>query len=240
MASTRPAWALNLPSGPSWYEKWWDFDSELDLADFAWTIIGGDGTEQCAWKGSIVISDEAFGSVVLTTDDHDNDSIIGQAKYETLKLALGKTYYIVGRLKGGDATQQDDLFGAWKRDTVPLGGSDGFSDGAAFRKDDGDTNWDAIRAYNASTFPDDYAQENGIYTEVADTYKVLTIKIVMDANTAGVGTIQYYVDGVDKHRAGPSAVIVHDEELAIGFGVMAGEAAAKTLTIDGVGILAER
>jgi len=239
MASTRPAWALNLPSGPSWYEKWWDFDSEQDLSDFAWTVVGGDGTEQCAWKGSISLSDEAFGSVVLTTDDHDNDSIIGQLKFETLKFALGKTYYLIARLKPGDATQQDVLFGAWIRDTVPLGGSDGFSDGVAFRKDDGDTNWDAIRAYNASTFPDDYTQENAVATATT-SYVVLVMRIVMDANTAGVGTITYHVDGVSKHTAGPTATIVHDEELALGFGVMAGEAAAKTLTIDGVGILAER
>jgi len=239
MASTRPNWALNLPSGPTWYERWWDFDSEHDIADFAWTVIGGDGAEQCAWLGSIALNDEAFGAVLLTNDDNDNDSIIGQLKVESLKFALGKTYYLSARLKLGDATQCDAMFGAWIRDTVPLGGTDGASDGVWFRKDDGDTNWDAVRAYNAATFPDDYTQENGVAT--ADTsYVILTIRIVMDANTAGKGTITYYTDGTSRHTAGPTATIVHDEELALGFGIMNGEAAAKTLTVDAVGYIAER
>ena len=241
MASTRPNWALNLPSGPTWYEKWWDFDSEQDIADFAWTVIGGDGAEQCGFKGSVALSDGRNGEVLLTNDDQDNDSIIGQLKAETIRFnSLGKTTYLVARLKVSDDDQNDWLFGAWKRDTVPLGGSDGFSDGIAFRKDDGDDDLDAMRAFNAATFPDDYSQEQNVYTVVADTYMILTIRVVMDANTAAVGRVDYYVDNVVKSSTTASASIVNDEELALGFGIMNGEAVAKTMTIDAVGILQER
>ena len=241
MASTRPYWAINLPSGPSWHEQWWDFNSDLELGDFAIDVIGGVGAEQCGWKGSVVISDGRLGELLITNDSQDNASTIVQAIKENIRFnSLGKTTYLIARLKVSDDDQIDWMFGAWKRDTVPLGGTDGASDGIWFRKDDGDDNLDAVRAYNAATFPDDYSQENDIYTVVADTYMILTIRVVMDANTAAIGTVNFYVDNVIKYTTTAGSSIVPDEELAIGVGVMNGEAVAKTMTIDGMGILQER
>jgi hypothetical protein len=68
------------------------------------------------------------------------------------------------------------------------------------------------------------------------------IKVVTDANTLGVGTAQFYIDGViGATLGGPTNVyIAHDEELAIGFGIQNGEAVAKTMTVEAVGYICER
>lgn len=238
MASTRPAWALNLPSGASWQEKWWDFDSERDLSDFAIDVRGGDGAEQCAWKGSVLWQDGRLGELLVTNDDQDNDYSVIQHKIESIRFnSLGKTTYLVFRLKLSDVDDSDFIAGAWKRSTTPF---TLISDGVFFASDDGDDNLDVARAYNAATRPDDYTQEQDVYTLVDDTYMVLTIRIVMDPNTSGVGTITYYVDGVAKHTSGPTASIVADEELAVGVALQNGSAAAKTMTVDAIGILQER
>lgn len=238
MASTRPNWALNLPSGPTWHEQWWDFNSPQDLADFAIDVVGGDGSEQAAWKGSVVVQDARTGELLITNDDNDDDSTVIQALAESIRFnSLGKTVYLVFRLKLSDATQKDFIAGAWKRSTTPF---TLISDGVFFTSDDGDDNLDVARAFNAATRPDDYSQENDVYTLVDDTYMILTIRVIMDANTTGVGSITYYVDNVAKHTAGPSASIVHDEELAVGVALRNGAAAAKTMTIDTIGVLQER
>ena len=240
MASTRPNWALNFPSGPTYHEKWISFDSDIDVSKFNWTIIGGVGAEQCGWQGSIEIQDELHGSLKLTNDANDNDSIIGQLRYETIKFSgLGKTHWIVGRMKVSDATQSDFMFGVWKRDTVPLGGTDGASDGIWFRKDDGDAYIDSVRAYNAATFPDDYSQDTAIGT-MTTSYITYAIRVITDATTTGTATIQFYLDGNVAGSAISTTNLVADEELALGFGIMNGEAAAKTLTVESVGYLIER
>lgn len=238
MASTRPAWALNLPNGASWEEHWWDFTSEQDIADWAWTVVGGDGAEQCAWKGSISLTDGRLGLLTLTNDDNDNDSIVGILKNECLRFnSLGKTSYLIARLKVSDATQSDFFFGAMKTTTTP---DTLISDGVFFKKDDGDDDLDACRAFNAATAPDDYSQEQNVYTVVDDTFMVLVMRIVMDANTAAIGRIDYYVDGVTKASTTASASIVNDEELAPFVFIKNGAAAAKSMTIDSIGVLQER
>lgn len=238
MASTRPNWSLNFPSGPTWHEQWWDFNSERDLGDFAIDVRGGDGAEQCAWKGSVLFQDGRLGEVLITNDDNDNDYTVFQSKVENIRFnSLGKTTWIVFRLKVSDDDQVDWIAGAWKRSTTPF---TLISDGVFFSKDDGDDDLDAARAFNAATRPDDYSQETNIQAVAADTYMVLAIRVIMDSNTAAVGSVTYYVDGTAKYTAGPSASICNDEELAVGVAIQNGEAVAKTMTIDTIGIIQER
>lgn len=238
MASTRPYWALNLPSGPSWHEKWWDFDSELDLADFAQDVRGGDGTEQCAYKGSILWQDDRLGSLLITNDDQDDDYSVVQHKVESLRFnSLGKTTYVLARLKMSDVEQSDFIFGAWKRSTTPF---TLISDGLFFSSDDGDSYLDCSRAFNAATRPDDYSQELAAYTMTNDTYMVLCLRVIMDSVTAAKGRATYYVDNVPVYDTPALSSIVNDEELAIGVALQNGAAAAKTLTLDGIGYLQER
>lgn len=238
MASTRPSWALNLPSGPSWHEQWWDFDSERDLADFAIDVRGGYGAQQFAYKGSVLWQDGRLGELLVTNDSNDDDYSVIQHKVESIRFnSLGKTTYLAARLKMSDVEQSDFIFGAWKRSTTPF---TLISDGVFWASDDGDSYLDASRAFNAATRPDDYSQELAAYTMTNDTYMTLCIRVQMDAITAGVGQLTYYVDNVAKYVSASSASIVNDEELAIGVALQNGAAAAKTLTLDGIGYLQER
>lgn len=222
MATTTPWFAQNLPAGPDGYGMFMDFDRDTDEDQFIITRVGS-STE--------VISDAVYGEMLTTNAAADNDSTEYQWEAETIRFnGLGKTYWIFGRFSISDATQSDWVFGVAKTDTTMIAG---VSDGVWFRKDDGDTNVDAVSAFNASSFPDDYTQTNGIAT-MDTSYHEYAIRVVTDATTLGTAVITYFVDGTPKTSI-TTTTLCHDEELALTFGIQNGEAVAKTMNTDYVG-----
>lgn len=233
MASDRPAWAQNLPSQGTYYYKFWDFATSADLADFVPTIV----TDGAGWDGSIAITDARGGVLACTNTTTDDDEIQMDTEWETIRFnKLGFTYYIYGRFKIDDATQLDLVFGVHKRDTTWITLT---SDGIFFAKDDGSTDIKGKSAFNASA-TSEYGSTTGAST--ADTsYHDFEIRVVTDANTLGAGVISFYVDGtlVGQLGSNQSATsICHDEEMTIGWAHRNGEAAAKTFSIDKLGVLA--
>lgn len=226
---TTPWFARNLPNGPDGYGKFVDFDEDSDIDKFELTTID-------SLDATVAISDAHGGELLVTTGAADDDSCEFQWKAESLKLeGLGKTYWVFGRFKTGEATQSDLRFGLMITDTtfLPGAGTAGASDGVWFGKDDGDTNWDAVYAKDASTFPDDYSKNNGVGT-LDTSYHEYAIRIVTNAVTQGTATITYYIDGTPV-SAPSTTTLPYDEELALSFGIQNGSAAAKTLTVDYVG-----
>lgn len=232
MPANLPYWAQNLPSGPDYYVQFLDFDRDSDEDQLSITRVG---------TSTDAVSDAAFGEMLTTNDTNDNDSTEYQWEAETIRFnGLGKTYWLICRAKFSDATDSDVRFGAMKTDTtfLPGTGAAGVSDGVWWGKDDDDTNLDGVHAFNAATFPDDYSKNNALAT-LDTSYHTYAIRIVTDATTLGTAAITWYFDGVAKTTANTTG-LVHDEELALSFGIQNGAAAAKTATWDYVGFAVER
>lgn len=223
----------NVQSGPEWFVHFFDFHRDIEVATSSWTFNVTNST------APTTVSDEAFGAVAVTNATGDNDRIEVSAIAETVKLnGLGKEYWFLARAKCSDATQADYAFGLIIADADWLGDSAVASDGIWFRKDDGDTNWDTVIAYNAASISD-YATQVGVST--CDTsYHTFAIRIVTDAVTQGRGTVTFYIDGAVVGSPQTTSSLPYDEELALAFGVQNGEAAAKTLTLDYIGVMAQR
>lgn len=179
-----------------------------------WTLTtielgGGNATE--------AITDEVGGVLLVTNDAADNDSDEFQMKVcEAFKLTPNKPAWLEGRFKVSDATQSDFIFGLCITDTILF---DGFTDGVYFLKDDGDANIDRHTEKNST---DDTA-DTGV--DMADgVYVILGIK------WDGVDGVEYWINGVQV--ATSKTNVPDDENLCISFGLMNGEAVAKTLSVD--------
>lgn len=219
----------NVPAGPLYHVDFIDFNDDRDLLTSVWTFNVTNST------APTTVSDEKFGVAVFTNATGDNDRIEASRIAETVKLdGLGKEVWFTCRAKVSDATQADYGFGLIITDSAWLGDSDVASDGIWFLKDDGDTNWDTAIAFNAAS-RGDYAQQTAVAT--CDTsYHVFDIRIVTDPTTQGKGVVTFYIDGVVVGSPISTNSLPYDEELALSFGVQNGEAAAKALSIDYIGV----
>lgn len=224
MAQTTPWWAQNLPNGPDGYGAFCDFDGVLDMeAEFDATIVDTTNID-----ATIAISDANNGELLLTNGSADDDSIEMQWKKEIITLnALNKTIWVFGRLKHSDATQEDIAFGLAARDTTFITAVD---NALLFRKDDGDTQIDQEVRQGGSTV----GSSSNISTATT-AYREYAIRIVTDANTLGTGTVTFYIDGSPVGSVIQSASLP-TTEMAISFGCKNGEASAKTMTVDHIGV----
>ena len=195
------------------HQYWDDFDQYV-AADWVITDVGTDTRAVSAGADG--------GILVLTTGAIEDDGTFLQwsgntlaTTAETWKFASGFKLWFMARFKVSDATQSDFIMGLQITDTTPLA----VSDGVYWRKDDGDANLDfvvmaastATTATAASTCVDDTYMELGFYYD-------------------GASGIEYYKDGIKLGTA--VTTNMPSEELTVSFGVQAGAAAAKTLSLD--------
>lgn len=166
------------------------------------------------------------GLLLLTNSAADNDLIALQKTPAMLDLSATKQAWFSCRFKVSDATQSDFVFGMQVVDTTPLD----VTDGIYFLKADGAATVDIICRKNATTGSTSAAS---IATAVSDTF------IQLDWYYDGAGYLFYAVDGV---VSGSLSVADYfpDTSVTMSFAVQNGEAVAKTMTVDWVGVWQER
>lgn len=220
----------NWPNAPKYAVQEYDWLHLSEVADWTWSVSGHSAPS--------ALTQAANGEIVLGSGSAtDNAYVSGQALTESVRLnILGATYRMLFRVKLSDATQLDSIVGLCITNTNTI--NTAIADGIFFRKDDGDTNWDACIAFDASTAPDDYTQTNAVATATT-SYVTLGIQIVLDTATLGTGNVTYFVDGTQVTSIATTG-LPHDEELRLTVAVQNGEAVAKTLTMDYAGVLMQR
>lgn len=205
-----------------WYDAWGpsvckyiqDFvslpvdDTTGDAVEFTNTIVeAGTGDTVHAITG------EAGGVLLITTAANEDDGINMQLKGEMFKFTTDKLLYFGCRFKLSATTQNDILIGLSITDTEMLGG---VTDGVYFRKPDGSTNISFVTEKDASE----------------------TATVVANAGS-GYHTLEFFFDGTQVYAfsegvqfARHTATIPDDEELTVSLQYIAGEAVAKTASID--------
>lgn len=187
--------------------------------DNDWTVTRVEGG---AGESTATLTDVAGGALLITTDAAENDGINMQAIGESFNLAgTGiRALYFGARFKISDATQSDFFIGLCDTDTDILGGAD---DSIGFRKADGST---------AVSFVTEKAgTETTAAAYTADTgYHI--VEFYYDADNS---YLEAFVDGVS---LGSVAVTnLPDEEQRVSIHFLAGEAVAKTMTVDWVRVI---
>lgn len=178
-----------------------------------WTITT---TEAGAGSATEAPANVAGGVLLVTTDDADNDNDFLQLKGEPFTFATGKKTWFKTRFACDDATQSDIVFGLQITDTSPLA----VTDGVYFIKDDGAATFDLEVMKNSTS-----TSTTSVATLVDDTY--ISLGFYFD----GVDKIKVFVN--DAHVAtSVTTNMPDDEELTVSFGIQAGEAAAKALSVD--------
>ena len=176
----------------------------------------------------ILLSSEPGGVLQITNDAADNDADFFQwaggtgAVVEPFLFQTGKALRFATRLKLSDATESDLIAGLVKTDTTPLDATDGIF----FIKADGD-NTIQLKVVKDST-----ATTVDVAEMVDATY--IALEFVYDGNILTV-----FADGVKV--ASPALTNApDDEQLALTFGAVNGEAAAKVLSVDYIGATGQR
>lgn len=181
-----------------------------------------DWTETKVGAGTLAITDESHGVLLMTNAAADNDALSIQLKGESFKPTASKNMYYETRFKVSDATQSDFLVGLVVTDTTPLANANGIY----FRKDDGDTNLDFETTASSVS-----STESGIFTVQDDTYMKLGFHVVGDEK------IDYYVND---SFAGSFDTNIPSTEMRITFHMENGEAVAKTMSVDYIFAAQER
>lgn len=181
---------------------------------------GGDSSEVCA------VNDGVGGELTLTTNDAEDDAEQRTYKTETFKLESGKPLWFEARAKASEATEIDLMIGLIANEDLTAVGDNLPADGIVFLKDDGDTEIDVNSSkdgtdsggQDVATLDTDY-HRYGIYFD-------------------GDSSIEMYLDGEKVDTRG--STICDDEELAPSVMVKAGDANARTLTVDYIRVVQER
>lgn len=179
-----------------------------------------DSGEVCA------VNDGVGGELTLTTNDADDDAEQRVYKTESFKLESGKKLWFEARAKMSEDTDADMVLGLIKSENLTAVSDLLPADGVVFKKDEGDTDIDFVSSKNGT---DDKAEEEGTLDTDYHRYGFYY---------DGDGTITPYIDG----EAGTAleATICDDEELAPTIMVRAGDANARTLTVDYIRVVQER
>lgn len=202
------------------------YANHFTVAEFA-NVAAATGTVTAGWKMTLVeggagestltAGTTAGGTLVITTDNQDNDGINLQLDGEAFQLnGLYPAYFGI-KFKMDTATQSDFLVGLCITNTNLLGG---LSDGVYFRKVDGSTDVYFVLE------KDSVESTTAVDTCVADAW--VTYEFVTD----GVN-IQCYVDGALVTTVACSNVCYpNDEALTPSIHVLTGAAAVTVATVD--------
>lgn len=202
--------------GPDVFEVREDFTNIAVASDAIsnWTVTL---VEAGGGETTITRPDASGGALLITTDANEDDGA-------NLQLTTGESFgfaatnyltYFGCRLKISDATQSDFIAGLCITDTTLLGG---MTDGVYFEKLDGGTGLSFTTEKDSSE-----TQSDALHTIVADTY--VTLEFCFDGTS-----VKALVNGTVV--ASHTATIPNDELLCPSIHFLAGEAVAKTMTID--------
>lgn len=193
--------------------------------DFDYFVAASWTLTETGAGGSTALTDGDGGRLLLTTDAADNDNQFAQKIGESFRFESGKRLFFKARIALSDVTDSDAYVGLMITDTTPLD----ITDGVYF-----------LKADDAATVSF-FAEKNNTSTS-ASAITTLTNATFVELAFAwdGVSQIAYAVNGVVQGAITPSTNLPDDEDLTISFGVQAGAAAAKTLTVDYVYVAKER
>jgi hypothetical protein len=166
------------------------------------------------------------GWLLLTNSAADDDLVALQKTPAMLDLSATKQAWFSSRFKVSDATQSDVVIGMQVVDTTPLD----VTDGIYFLKADGAATVNIVCRKDATTGS---TSASAIATMVSDTF------IQLDWYYDGAGYLFYAVNGT---VGGSLSVASYfpDTTVTVSFGIQNGEAVAKTMTVDWVGVWQER
>lgn len=218
-----PLGMFGLPDPTEWHTYFNDFDTYVAAQ---WTVTSVGVATQA-------LTDINGGAILLTNAAADNDSTQLQKVGESFLLTAGKRTFFKARFKVSDATQSDFVIGLAVLDTTLMGAvdGDGVTDGIFFSKDDGDAQLDVQVQKDTTT---GQVRATNVATVASDTF--LTVAWAYD----GVSEVKYYVNDVHVGTLDGTSTYLPDTELTVSFGVMNGEAVAKTMTVDYVFAAQER
>lgn len=210
-----PLGMYGLPDPTEWHSYFNDFDHYV-AANWTVTAVG---------TGTAALTNLDGGALLLTNSAADNDSIQLQQVGEAFALTAGKRAFFKARFKVSDATQSDLIIGLCVTDTTLMGATAGagVTDGIFFSKDDGVATLDVQCQKNATT---GQTRAAGIATLANDTF--VTVAWAYD----GKGEVAYFVNDVQLGTLAGTAAYLPDTTLAVSFGLMNGEAVAKTMSVD--------
>lgn len=214
---------FGMPDPTTWHLLFDDFDYYL-AGDWTITTVG---------TGTVALTAVDGGNIIITNSAADNDSVQLQKSTAGFTLAAGKKAFVKARFKVSDATQSDFIIGLNVVDTTLMGAVDGAgnTDGIFFSKDDGDALLDVQCQKDATT---GQTRAAGIATVVDDTF--MTVGLYYD----GVSELKYFVNDVQLGTLAATSAYLPDTILTGSFGLMNGEAVAKTMTVDYILIAKER
>lgn len=157
----------------------------------------------------------------------DNDALTTSAVVEAFKYVAGQNQYFEARLKMDDSTQSKGEFGFCITDTTLNGG---MTDGIYFRKKDGDQTWFFVLEKNSTETETELTTALGSTELADDTWITIGFRFVAGA-TAATSHVDVYVNGARVNVNPAMTNLCDDEELALSFCYLTGEANASTLTI---------
>lgn len=198
------------------------FDDFHSYTAAQWTV-----TETQAGATQAVAAGADGGHLVLVNTATDNDVNQVQWAQESFRLQATKKTWLRARFKVSDATNSDVLVGLYITDTSPVASAP--TDGFYFLKADDSTAL-TFRVGKDST----YTTSGTVATMANDTF--VTVTAYLDPVSR---TVKLYNDDT---RVGSVALtnLPDDEDLAVTIAVQAGDANARTLTIDYLMVVKER
>lgn len=208
VTAQNPLGQYGLPDPSKWHTYFEDFDY----------YTAGDWTVTETGSATQALTDADGGVLLVTNAAADDDASFSQKVGESFLMAAGKKAIFKARFKLSDATQTDAVIGLQVTDTTPLDATDGIY----FIKADGSTNLSVVCRKNATT-----GSTTAVATTLADdTY--VTVAWYYDGN----GNLAYFVNDVQIGTLDASSDFLPDTDLTVSFGVVNGEAVAKTMSID--------
>lgn len=181
------------------------------IPGYTTTLVEAGGGES-----TVAQQDGSAGELLITTDANEDDGVELQKVGEAFGCASTNylTYFGI-RLKCDEATQNDFLVGLCITDTTLLGG---MTDGIYFEKLDGGTGISFVTEKNSTE-----TQTDSLATFAANTY--VTLEFLFDG-----ASVRALINGVVV--ATHTTNICNDELLTPSIHYLAGEALAKTMTVD--------
>jgi hypothetical protein len=222
-AKTNPLGMYGMPAPMDWHEYFNDFD-HYTAAQWTVTTVG---------TGTVALTNVDGGALLITNSAADNDSVQLQKVGESFALTAGKRAIFKARFKVSDATQSDLVMGLCVTDTTLMGATAGagVTDGIFFSKDDGVATLDVQCQKDATT---GQTRAAAVATLANDTF--VTVAWAYD----GKSEVAYYVNDVQLGTLAGTSAYLPDTTLTVSFGLMNGEAVAKTMTLDYIFAAVER
>lgn len=183
--------------------------------DNYWTVTR---VEAGAGESTVTRTDAVGGALLITTDAAENDGVNMQQVGESFELTADQEFYFGAfGVQVSDATQSDLFLGLAVTDTDILGG---VTDGIGFRKVDGSTTLSYVVEKDS--------------TETTGTAATLANATPVDLEfhwSGASSTLEFFVNGTSL-GAVATTNLPNDEFLRTSIHFLAGEAVAKTFTLD--------